>query len=246
MNIGLRAILIFISAWSLVRAEDPKVCTDLLSYRLTGGNVTNAEYIPANSSAVKGDELAGYCRIRATLTPTTDSDIKMELWLPENWNGKLEANGNGGWTGSISPSALKAGVKRGYAATMSDLGHEGSRATFALGHPEKLTDFGYRAAHEMTVAAKGLTTAYYKRPAAHSYWTGCSAGGRSGLMEAQRYPDDYDGIIAGAPGWNWTGRALQSIRIAQAAHKDERGYIPPAKYSFIHEAVLRACDTLDG
>src|SRR4051794_34884516 len=159
MNIGHRAILMFICALPLLRAADPKACADLLSYRLIGGIVTRAEY----SSAGKGDELAGYCRITATLTPSADSDIKMELWLPEGWNGKLEANGNGGWTGSISSSALRAGVKRGYAATMSDLGHEGSRATFALGHPEKLTDFGYRAAHEMTLAAKALTTAYYNR-----------------------------------------------------------------------------------
>jgi feruloyl esterase len=96
------------------------------------------------------------------------------------------------------------------------------------------------------VAAKAITLAYYKRAAVRSYWTGCSAGGRSALMEAQRYPADYDGVIAGAPGWNWTGRALQSIQIAQAAHRDEWSYIPPAKYSMIHDAVLRACDTLDG
>ncbi len=137
-------------------------------------------------------------------------------------------------------------MKRGYASAMSDLGHEGSRATFALGHPEKLVDFGYRAAHEMTVAAKAITAAYYKRAPVHSYWTGCSAGGRSALMEAQRYPADYDGIVAGAPGWNWTGRALQAIEIAQAAHKDELSYIPPGKYALVHDAVLRACDTLDG
>jgi feruloyl esterase len=115
-----------------------------------------------------------------------------------------------------------------------------------MGHVEKLVDFGYRAAHEMTVAAKAITAAYYKRAPAHSYWVGCSAGGRSALMEAQRYPADYDGIVAGAPGWNWTGRALQSVKIAQAAHKDEQSYIPPAKYSLIHDAVLGACDTLDG
>src|SRR5205823_438915 len=106
-------------------------------------------------------------------------------------------------------SALATGLRRGYAATMSDLGHEGSRAEFALGHPEKLIDFGYRAAHETTVAAKALIAAYYGQSPKHSYWSGCSAGGRSALMEAQRYPTDFDGIIAGAPGLNWTGRAIR-------------------------------------
>ncbi|MFL6446811.1 MAG: tannase/feruloyl esterase family alpha/beta hydrolase [Bryobacteraceae bacterium] len=240
MSIGNQSVLILFVAALNLRAADPNACTDMLSYRLSGGAITKAELVRTGSAPA-------YCRIAATLRPSSDSDIRMEIWLPaENWNGKLEANGNGGWTGSINPTALTAGVKRGYASAMSDLGHEGSRATFALGHPEKLVDFGYRAAHEMTVAAKAITFAYYKRAPAESYWTGCSAGGRSALMEAQRYPDDYDGIIAGAPGWNWTGRALQSIQIAQASHQNEAAYIPPPKYSMIHDAVLRACDTLDG
>ena len=240
MTIRNQSTLILLVAALQVRAADPKNCTDLLSFRLSAGTVTKAEPVDPGSSPA-------YCRVLATLTPSSDSDIKMELWLPlENWNGKLEANGNGGWTGSINSSALSSGVKRGYASTMSDLGHEGSRAAFALGHPEKLVDFGYRAAHEMTVAAKAITAAYYRKAPAHSYWSGCSAGGRSALMEAQRYPADYDGIVAGAPGWNWTGRALQSIKIAQAVHRDDQSYIPPAKYSLIHEAVLRACDTIDG
>ncbi len=99
---------------------------------------------------------------------------------------------------------------------MTDTGHQGSSASFALGHPEKLADFGYRAAHEMAVAAKKIVTAYYGRAPRLSYWSGCSAGGRQGLMEAQRFPEDFDGIIAGAPGLNWTGRAIQSMAIAQA------------------------------
>ena len=245
MRFRRQTILMLLVAAACLRGADSKMCSELISFELSAGKVTSADRISASEPQAQ-DSLPAYCRVAATLTPSPDSNIKMELWLPEDWNGKLEANGNGGWTGSINPAALKAGVKRGYASAMSDLGHEGARATFALGHPEKLTDFGYRAAHEMTVAAKAITAAYYKRAAVHSYWTGCSAGGRSALMEAQRYPTDYDGVIAGAPGWNWTGRALQSIWIAQAAHKDERSYIPPGKYSIIHDAVLRACDTLDG
>lgn len=192
-------------------------------------------------------KLPEYCRVAATLRPSSDSDIRMEIWLPSsNWNGKFEANGNGGWSGSISASALAAGLERGYAAAMSDLGHEGSSASFAMGHPEKLIDYGYRAAHEMTVASKAIVTAFYGRAPKLSYWSGCSAGGRSAMMEAQRYPNDFDGIIAGAPGLNWTGRATQSMWISQAAHNDDAGYIPPAKYAVVHEAVLEACDAKDG
>lgn len=248
MRIAVKFTSILIVAAADMLGLGTRVCADLLSFQLQGGTMTTAELVPNSlSSSNKKSLLPPYCRVSATLRPSADSEIKMEIWLPvETWNGKLEANGNGGWTGSISASALGAGVKRGYASTMSDLGHEGSSASFAVGHPEKLVDFGYRAAHEMTIAAKAIVVNYYGQSPAHSYWTGCSAGGRSALMEAQRYPADYDGIIAGAPGLNWTGRAIQSIQMAQAAHKTEASYIPPAKYSIIHDAVLRACDELDG
>jgi feruloyl esterase len=187
------------------------------------------------------------CRVAATLQPTSDSEIRIEVWLPASgWNGKLLANGNGGWSGSIRPEALGAGVLRGYATAMTDTGHQGSSASFALGHPEKLTDFGYRAAHEMAVAAKAIVTAYYGRAPRYSYWNGCSAGGRQGLMEAQRFPEDFDGIIAGAPGLNWTGRAIQSMAIAQAVRQEEGSFLPPAKYAVLHQAVLEACDARDG
>ena len=216
-------------------------CESLGAVSLPHVTVTLAQTVTA------AGKLPAYCRVALTLSPTSDSDIKAEVWLPiENWNGKFEANGNGGWSGSISAATLAAGLARGYATAMSDLGHQGSSASFALGHPEKLIDFGYRAAHETTVAAKAIVSEYYGSNAKRSYWTGCSAGGRSALMEAQRFPDDFDGIVAGAPGLNWIGRATQAIWIAQASHKDESSYIPPAKYSMIHQAVLEACDAADG
>ena len=216
-------------------------CESLSALALPHVAVTLAQTVPASN------RLPAYCRVALTLTPTSDSDIKAEVWLPiDNWNGKLEANGNGGWSGSVSAATLGSGLARGYATTMSDLGHQGSSASFALGHPEKLIDFGYRAAHETTVAAKAVVTAYYLNIPQHSYWNGCSAGGRSALMEAQRYPDDFDGIVAGSPGLNWIGRATQSIWIAQASHKEDTNYIPPAKYPMVHQAVLEACDVNDG
>jgi len=229
-------------------------CEDLRALALAHTSITKAETVaagdfslPARRNGSKSPSLPSFCRVQATLRPSDDSDIRMEVWLPvSGWNGKLEANGNGGWTGSISPSALGSGLVRGYASAMCDLGHEGSSAEFALGHPEKLIDYGYRAAHEMTVAAKAIVASYYGKTAKYSYWTGCSAGGRSALMEAQRFPNDFDGIVAGAPGLNWTGRATQAIWVAQAAHKDEASYIPPTKFPLIHNAVLQACDSLDG
>jgi len=182
-----------------------------------------------------------------TIKPSSDSDIKVELWLPASgWNKKYEANGNGGWSGSITPATLAAGVQRGYATAMSDTGHEGGSASFALGHPEKLIDFGYRSVHEMAMKGKAIIKAFYGEDPKYSYWNGCSAGGRQGLMEAQRYPADFDAIVAGSPGLNWTGRSMQAVWIAQATHKDEASFVPNTKFAAIHNAALEACDALDG
>ncbi|MGH9648123.1 MAG: tannase/feruloyl esterase family alpha/beta hydrolase, partial [Bryobacteraceae bacterium] len=191
--------------------------------------------------------LPAFCRVQVNSKPSADSDIKIEYWLPvSGWNGSLEANGNGGWTGSISANTLATGMQRGYAAAMTDTGHEGGSASFAMGHPEKVIDFGYRATHEMATSGKALIKAFYGRDAKHSYWNGCSAGGRQGLVEAQRYPEDFDAIVAGSPGLNWTGRSTQAVWIAQATHKEEGSAIPAAKFAAIHEAVLEACDARDG
>src|SRR6185295_12438304 len=133
--------------------------------------------------------LPAFCRVAATLKPTSDSDIKIEVWLPSSgWNGKLQAVGNGGWAGVISYPAMADALKRGYATSSTDTGHTGSSGSFALGHPEKFIDFAYRSEHEMTVKAKAIIDRYYGRAPQRSYWNGCSTGGRQGLAEAQRYP----------------------------------------------------------
>src|SRR5947207_2459902 len=138
-------------------------------------------------------ELPAFCRVAITLKPSTDSDIKIEVWLPVSaWNMKFQAVGNGGWTGSIPHAALAAGLQRGYATAATDTGHEGGSGSFALGHPEKLIDFADRAVHEMTVKAKAIVTSFYSGAPRLSYWQGCSSGGKQGLKEAQRYPDDYN------------------------------------------------------
>ena len=137
--------------------------------------------------------------------PRSDSDIKIEVWLPAaSWNGKFQAVGNGGWAGTISYAAMASALQEGYATASTDTGHAGGNAAFAIGHPEKVIDFAYRAVHEMAVKSKAIIATFYGRAPRFSYWTGCSTGGRQGLMEAQRYPEDFDGIIAGAPANNQT------------------------------------------
>jgi feruloyl esterase len=192
-------------------------------------------------------DLPAFCRVAATLKPTSDSDIKIEVWLPvSGWNGKYQAVGNGGWSGSINSPAMAQALRHGYATSSTDTGHTGGTADFALGHPEKLIDYAYRSEHEMTVKSKAIIAAFYGNAPKLSYWNGCSAGGKQALKEAQRFPDDFDGIIAGAPANNWTGRAEEAIWIAQAVHNDPASYIPPEKYRALHEAAVAACDALDG
>ena len=141
---------------------------------------------------------------------------------------------------------MMTALGRGYATASTDTGHVGNTASFGLGHPEKVIDFGWRAVHEMTVVSKKIVAAYYDAAPRFSYWNGCSAGGRQALKEAQRFPADFDGIIAGAPGLDWTGRASQAVYVAQALEKDESARLTPAKAELVHDAVLGACDARDG
>jgi feruloyl esterase len=228
-------------------------CDALVALALKDAKVTLAQVVPAGQftppggGAARGPnpfkDLPDFCRVAATLTPTSDSDIKVEVWLPTSgWNGKFQAVGNGGWAGVISYSAMAEAVRAGYASASTDTGHVGARGMFALGHPEKLIDFSWRSEHEMTVKAKELIKAFYGNAPKFSYWNGCSTGGRQGLKEAQMFPDDYDGIIAGAP----ANRTAISLWIAHAVLKDPASYVPPTKYPLIHQAALAACDAGDG
>ncbi len=197
---------------------------------------------PGHSNALA--QLPKFCRVVVRLSPTSDSDIHAEIWLPADWNSKLLALGSGGWGGSIDYGGLAAGLRRGYATAASDDGHRSQGASFIMGHPEKLVDFAYRAEHEATLEAKALLKALYERAASHSYWQGCSGGGREGLIQAARYPDEFDGIIAGDPAN--IRRNAWALSLAVQTLKDPADYIPPAKYPMIHNAVLAACDANDG
>jgi len=252
MRHAMVAVLILFGA---ARVSYGATCESLKTLSLDHATVTLAEVVEpgafrlpetgrgaaAQNNAFK--ELPRFCRVAATLKPSNDSDIKIEVWLPAtNWNSKYQAVGNGGWAGVISYPALAQAVKRGYATSSTDTGHVGGSGSFALGHPEKLIDFSYRSEHEMTLKAKAIIDAFYGSAPRLSYWNGCSTGGRQGLKEAQMFPNDYDGIIAGAP----ANRTAISLWIADAVLKEPASYIPPAKYPVIHQAAVAACDAHDG
>ena len=193
--------------------------------------------------------LPAFCRVTATLTPSADSDIKIEVWLPvAGWNSKFRGQGNGGFAGEIDYDHLAWAVAQGYATGGTDTGHTGggTDASWALGHPEKVVDFGNRAVHEMTLASKAITAAYYHSTPRRSYFASCSDGGREALMEAQRFPSDYDGILAGAPANNWTHLLTNAAHNAQTFALDPAAFIPPAKLPAIAAAVADACDASDG
>jgi feruloyl esterase len=198
---------------------------------------------------VKYENTPAFCRVAATIRPSPDSVIKVEVWLPpaSAWNGKFMAIGNGGQAGQIYYQQMGTPLSLGYAVASTDTGHEGTTAdgSYALGHPEKVIDFGYRAVHEMVLKSRAIVNSYYAQAAKKSYWSGCSTGGRQGLEDLQRYPNDFDGAVTGAPALNPL-QAAQIVWTAQAVHKEEGSLIPAAKFPVIHNAVLAACDANDG
>ena len=227
-------------------------CDSLASLALPSTAITTAETFPGGLfTPPEGrplPNLPSFCRVAGVIKPSSDSDIRFEVWMPSSmWNGRFAGVGNGGFGGSIDFDSLGNLVAGGYVTAATDTGHHGNvtDATWALGHPEKVTDFGYRAIHETAEKAKALVAAFYGSGPKRSYFSSCSNGGRQALMEAQRYPADYDGIIAGAPANYWTS-LLSSGVWQQALLQDPAGAIPPAKLPAIEAAALAACDALDG
>jgi feruloyl esterase len=249
------AVLLAILAFG-ARPADAASCESLVSVSLANATITLAQSVAAGPftppttgqpTTAQFGHLPAFCRVTATLAPSSDSDIRIEVWMPASgWNGKLQAVGNGGWAGVISYPALAAGVAGGYAAASTDTGHRGNTVTFAVGHPEQVVDMAYRAVHEMTVQAKAIINAYYGGAPKLSFWNGCSTGGRQGITEAAKYPGDFDAIVAGASAINWMHLHAARMALNAFVNRSEDGYIPPAKYPIIHDAVLQACDALDG
>jgi feruloyl esterase len=242
---------------SMAGEAAPRSCKALKSLTLENTTIVSALPVATGQFTPPGREgrsdpalfssLPSFCRVEAVLRPTGDSEIGVEVWLPaEGWNGKFQAVGNGGWSGSISYPALARAVARGYAAASTDTGHKGDRAAFALGSPEKLIDFAWRGVHLTAVRGKAIVDGFYGSAPKFSYWNGCSSGGRQGLKEAQRFPEDFDGIVAGAPANNWVKQKVAHIVVQQQVNRDATTKIPASKYRALHKAVLDACDQLDG
>lgn len=193
---------------------------------------------------------APFCRIQGRIKPSSDSNIAFEVWLPPEaaWNGKYEGVGNGGFAGSLIYAPMDWALEAGYAVSATDTGHAGGSldAGWALGHPEEIADFGWRAIHETALASKAIIEAYYAKPPAHSYFSGCSDGGREALMEAQRFPKDYNGIVAGAPANFWTGLLANGVWTDEALSKTPDSWISPERLSVVTDAALKACHGENG
>jgi feruloyl esterase len=255
-------------------------CTNLQSLQLRETTITSATDNTSGIFVVPGTNppqaitgLPAFCRVTATLTPTSDSSIKIEVWLPaNNWNGRFLGTGGGGFQGVITYNSLASGIRGGFAATNSDLGTGSSGCsplfcgsngnmgnplaiafgmpagptTGLFGHPERIKDFGYRAIHLMTVRGKEIANLYYGQRAQKAYFAGCSTGGQNALMSAQRFPDDYDGILAGAPAFNRTHLHMAGLAAWQATRATPGSLIQAGQMTLINKAVLKQCVGQDG
>ena len=257
LNASLATLTVVTAPHAL--AQDPRsaplACADLRSPGIPKTVVAVAEPVaagqfrPTAPAAAFGpptdySRLPAFCRVAGTIRATAESDIRFELWLPETWNGKFMQTGNGGAAGAIVHDSLVDPLLRGYAVANTDTGHQGAGGDFAwASNPQKLIDYQYRAVHELTVVGKALTAKRYGRPADRSYFVGCSTGGRQGLKEAQRYPEDYDGIVAGAPASNWSALMALSVTIQRNMGA---GGLGADKLGLLKEAAIAACDADDG
>jgi tannase/feruloyl esterase len=267
-------------AWVAIAPAMATPCTNLQSLGLEQTTITSATdnttgvfVVPNTNPPQTIAGLPAFCRVTATLTPASDSSIKVEMWLPETtWNGRFLGTGGGGFQGIINYTELVSGLQAGFAVINTDLGtgvsgcnplycgsagnmgnpraaafgDPSSPSTGLFGHPERIKDFGYRAIHLMTVRGKELAKAFYQQSASKAYFAGCSTGGQNALMEAQRFPDDYDGILAGAPAFNRTHLHIAALYQWQDAHASPGRFILPGQMTLINKAVVAQCVGQDG
>ena len=236
----------------------PAACSALAGRSLEGNtSITSAVSVTSGtlvvSPTVTLTKLPPFCRVQGVSKPSSDSNIFFEVWLPEEatWNGRFLSTGEGGFAGTPNygrnglDGAMDELLRRGYATASTDTGHSASDTWWAVGHPERVADYLYRAKHLVTVAAKGTVAAFYGRPPSYSYFSSCSNGGRQGLIEAQRYPDDYDGLVIGAP-WNFQSHSAAGFVWNSQVLASPEAALPAAKLPAINAAVLAACDKADG
>lgn len=231
-------------------------CATLAGMAVESGVVEAAEhYAPGGTisgGATAGANVSvGLCRVRLLLRPVPGSEIRVETWLPDNWNSKLMGLGGGGFDGGLSAAGavpLERAASQGYAAVATDVGHtpNPSLQTWIHGQPERVVDFGHRANHLAAVVAKQVIEAFYGAPARRAYFMGCSNGGREGIMEVSRYPEDYDAVVAGAPALRYLEVVTQLIWYDRTVHGAGGAPELGAKQPLVHAAILRQCDHLDG
>ncbi|MBV9083639.1 MAG: tannase/feruloyl esterase family alpha/beta hydrolase [Acidobacteriaceae bacterium] len=228
-------------------------CEELLKLEIPGVTITTASsvapgaFTPGDSAATL--QVPAFCRVIAVVKPTSDSVIGFEVWIPpaEQWNRRFEGVGNGAYNGAIHYAEMAEALKRGFATAGTDTGHRGADLTFAEGHPEKIIDWAYRSIHVMTDSAKLIIRNYAGAFPSHSYFGGCSTGGAQALSEVQRYPADYDGVIAGDPGNSRVHLNVGYLWAFTATH-DASGnaILPTSKLPLINRAAVAACDEIDG
>ncbi|NUZ04715.1 tannase/feruloyl esterase family alpha/beta hydrolase [Piscinibacter koreensis] len=242
-------------------APTPLACdaTALATLKLDAATLASAAAQPAGSYTPTGSNTAltnlpAFCRLRASATPTSDSLINFEVWVPSGtaWNGKLVTTGNGGYSPALNYSDMAYAMRQGYAVVGGDTGHQSTDPNemfWGVGHPEKITDWGSRSVHAITVPAKRLVEGLQGKPASRAYYYGCSTGGHQGYAEIQRYPDDFDGVIAGAPGNNRTRLNVEFLHrflSNRAPNTNGPVILTAAKASLITQRAVAACDALDG
>ena len=268
--LGLSLLVATSAAQGAGTQQGGSSCEALVSLKVPETTITSAEVVSAGEFTPPtrpGDRPGGppggermapgqgarslpaFCRVAGVVAP----QIRFEVWLPPptgtgGWNGKFNGVGNGGLAGTISYGAMVQSLARGYATASTDAGHpeQPENEDWALGHPELLVDFASRSIHVTARAAKVVLLAYYGRSAERSYFTGCSGGGGQALSEAQRYPADYDGIVAGAPANFPTHMWPGELYPAWVTHRTPAHLIPREKLTLVHDSVLAACDATDG
>jgi feruloyl esterase len=259
LKLSFRMALAGLSIWAMSQPVLAAEHCDVLAGQVIGNatvlstqSIDSGTFTPPGQSTIGG--LPKFCRILARSAPSPESNIIIEIWLPHasSWNGKIMGTGNGAFAGAIKYAALAGGVKRGYATSNTDLGtHPASTLppgldyTAGIGRPEMIKDWGHRATHEMAVLTRKVTNQYYGKAAKHAYFVGCSTGGHQGLMTAQRYPGDYDAILAGAPGHNRTHLHAMFTDLKLKMQRADAGFTQD-KLALWTEGYLQACAGKDG
>ena len=232
------------------------VCEGLRTLHVEATRVLTASFLPGGELQQPGSgtskrptlQLPAHCAIRTAVATSSDSAVTSEIWLPapDAWNGKLLATGNGGYSSALSLPEMADGLQRGYAVAGSDTGHQGDSLEFGVGHEERIRDWAYRSTHALALQAKALVTAFYGKAATHAYFAGCSTGGQQALSEAQRFPDDFDGIVAGDPGNSRILLNADFVASWQLTHPIAGDAFPSSKLPLITHAAIAACNRQDG